>query len=155
MRKIITFIACLLITASAGLIGRLATTSQIPHWYADLHKPSFNPPNWVFGPAWGILYIMMATALYLVIVKPVSISKFGAYSVFFIQLILNSAWSVIFFGLHHVFVAFLVIMVLWFFILLCILVFSRISKTAAYLMIPYIAWVTFAAFLNFYIWQLN
>ena len=97
----------------------------------------------------------MATALYLVIIKPVSISKVGAYIIFFTQLILNSAWSVVFFGLHHVYEAFIVIMVLWFFILLSILIFSRISKTAAYLLIPYIAWVTFAAFLNFYIWQLN
>lgn len=155
MKKIITLIACILICASAGVIGRLATTSQIPHWYADLHKPSFNPPNWVFGPAWGILYIMMAVALYLVIIKPTGVSKVGAYLVFFIQLILNSAWSVVFFGMHHVYEAFIVIMVLWFFILLSILLFNRISKTAALLLIPYIAWVTFAAFLNFYIWQLN
>ncbi len=155
MRKTITFIACLAVCALAAFIGTLATIPSVPHWYANLHKPAFNPPNWVFGPAWTILYFMMAVALYLFITKPSAGSKTGGYIFFFSQLIMNSGWSVTFFGRHEVFNAFLLIIALLVFILLTILFFSRISKVSAWLLVPYIAWVTFAAFLNFYIWQLN
>lgn len=155
MNKVFLFISCILLCAAAALAGTLATIPQIPVWYAGLVKPGFNPPNWAFGPAWTLLYIMMAIALYLFILKPGKLSKAGGYIFFFSQLIMNAGWSVVFFGRHEIYQAFLLIIVLWFFILLTILFFYRINPVSAYLLIPYICWVTFAAFLNFYIWQLN
>lgn len=155
MKRIFTFIACLLVCAAAGLVGTLATIPQIPVWYSGLVKPSFNPPAWVFGPAWTILYILMAVSLYLYVQKPAQKPKLSGYIFFFIQLCLNASWSVVFFGYHNPQLALRVIILLWFTILATMLLFSRHSRLAGALFIPYISWVSFAMILNFAISALN
>lgn len=144
----------------AGLIGSLFTMPVIDTWYASLNKPFFNPPSWVFAPAWIILYVMMGIAAFLVWKKA---AGFGwkdnqiavALIIFDIQLMLNLLWSVLFFGWQSPFFAFLEIILLWFAILVTILKFKKIEKRAAYLMIPYLLWVSFAAVLNYSIMVLN
>lgn len=135
----------------AGIIGSFFTAPAIDSWYATLIKPDFNPPGWVFGPVWITLYTLMGISLYLIIQKK---DRFGVY-IFLLHLILNSFWSIIFFGLHLTGVAFLEIMVLWTVILFLVLYFYKIEKRAAYLLVPYLAWVSFAAVLNYFLWQLN
>lgn len=133
----------------AGIIGSFFTVSAIPNWYATLNKPSFSPPNWIFGPVWTVLYIMMGVSLYLIWAK----KKIPA--VFWVQLILNALWSVIFFGLKNPLLAMVNILALWIAIVLTIKSFYKINKLAGNLLIPYILWVSFATFLNYNIWILN
>lgn len=133
----------------AGVLGSIFTFSSIPTWYATLDKPVFSPPNWVFGPVWTILYLLMGISLYLVWQK----KKVPA--VFWVQLALNALWSVIFFGLKNPVLAMLDIAVLWVAIYLTIKSFYSISKIAAYLLLPYLIWVTFASILNLSIVILN
>ena len=137
--------ACL----SAGFIGSLATFPSIPTWYAGLAKPSFNPPNWIFGPVWTTLYILMGIAMYLVWQKKKSLK------LFFIHLAVNAGWSVIFFGIHSLLGGMIVILILWGLIITLIRKFYRIDRRAAYLLVPYLAWVSFASFLNFTLLILN
>ncbi len=148
---LIFFVLCF---AVAGL-GSLATTPNIPTWYATLNKPSWNPPNWLFGPVWTSLYAMMAVAGWLVWKGAGWQAGRTAMIFFAVQLILNLAWSFIFFGAHQMGWAFLEIILLWLAIVATIVTFSSVSKTAAALLIPYLLWVSFAAFLNFTIWRLN
>lgn len=139
-----------------GNIGSLATFSQITTWYAALAKPAFNPPSWVFGPVWTILFAMMGVALYLVWrsgTKKAGVKT--ALSVFGLQLALNVLWSFVFFGSHQPYWAFIEIILLWLAILATIKLFYPISRLAAWLLVPYLVWVTFASFLNYAIWQLN
>jgi tryptophan-rich sensory protein len=141
----------------AGAVGSFFTITQIPTWYASLQKPSFNPPNSVFGPVWTLLYFFMGFALYDVWVKrlPKNPNWRGGLSFFVLQLIANVFWSYVFFGLHAIGVAVLVILVLWFLILLTIVAFWRISRVASILLVPYILWVSFATLLNAAIFLLN
>lgn len=155
-------ICSLLLCLAAGGIGSFFTADAIPTWYAGLTKPYFNPPNWIFGPVWTTLYIMMGFALYRVWQKKLTHdkktkipSKKKAIIVFLIQLLINTLWSILFFGLQNPFVALLGIIVLWKFILYTIIDFYKIDQRAAWLLVPYLGWVTFAAILNFYIWKLN
>lgn len=148
-KLIISIALCL----SAGALGSLFTSSSIPTWYAALQKPAFNPPSWIFGPVWTLLYIMMGIALYLVWTNKKK-SK-TAITIFGIQLALNALWSILFFGLKSPLYAFIDIIALWITILLAIIYFYKTSKTAAYLLIPYILWVSFASVLNFYLMILN
>ena len=128
----------------------------IPNWYATLAKPEFSPPNWVFAPVWISLYTLMGISLYLVWDKrKKKKDTTPALLVFFAQLVLNTIWSIVFFGLQSPFYAFILIIFLWVLIAGSIYFFYRISKTAAYLLIPYLLWVSFAAILNYYIWVLN
>jgi len=154
MNKIWKFVISILVSLSAGAIGGIFTISAIPTWYTTLNKPGFNPPNWLFGPAWTILYILMGIALYLVWIQDKKNKKI-AYIFFFTQLVMNALWSFIFFGAHDLGWAFVEIVVLWLAILGTTIAFYRILKPAAYLLIPYILWVTFASILNFAIWRLN
>jgi benzodiazapine receptor len=145
---------------SAAALGSLFTMSQIASWYATLNKPLFSPPNWIFGPVWTILYILMAIALYLVWTTNVKkksnvIVRKNGLLYFIIQLILNSLWSIVFFGLHAPMVAFIIIIALWMFIFLTMRNFSVVSKTAGQLLVPYLTWVSFASILNFAIVALN
>lgn len=156
MKKIFTLIifvgACLVVAFS----GSLVTTPSITNWYADLNKPAFNPPSWVFAPVWTLLFIMMGISAYLVWEKRTKKKGYGAALILFtIQLGLNYLWSFLFFGLHSPFFALIDIILLWIFILLTIIKFFKISKSAAYLLIPYLLWVTFASGLNFFVWRLN
>jgi translocator protein len=151
-KLIISVLVCL----GAGFIGSLATMKSIPTWYAGLNKPSFSPPNYLFGPVWTALYIMMAVAAFLVWRRagesgPVSV----ALIVFAVQLVLNILWSVFFFGMRMPGLAFAEIVLLWLSILATIWLFGRTAPVAAWLMIPYVLWVTFAAVLNFSLWRLN
>lgn len=153
LRKLIISV---MICEVAGVVGLLFTISAIPDWCAGLVKTSLNPPSWVFGPAWTTLYLLMGVAVFLIWKKGLS-DKMArmAVIVFGIQLFLNAIWSIIFFGLHNPLLAFVDIVILWFAIVWTILVFYKVSKTAAYLLVPYIIWVSFAAYLNYSIWQLN
>jgi len=140
----------------AGGIGALFTTPSINNWYMSLSKPPFNPPNWIFQPVWTVIYILLGLSFFIIWThKGESKFKKKAIRLFITQLILNSLWSIIFFGLKSPILAGLEIIYLWIVIFLTIKYFYKISKTAAYLLIPYIAWVTFAAFLNFSIVLLN
>ena len=145
------------ICLGAGIIGSFFTVSAIPTWYATLNKPFFSPPNWIFGPVWTILYILMGYSLYLVWVKrnPSTSLRTGVPTVFWIQLILNTAWSIIFFGMRNPTLAFINIIVLWIAIVLTIKAFSKVDKLAPQLLWPYLAWVSFATFLNLAIVLLN
>ncbi len=152
LKLFISIIVCL---AVGGISGYL-TTSEITTWYATLQKPSFNPPNYLFGPVWTILYIMMAISFWLIWKSDASETlKNKAILLFGIQLILNFFWSIIFFSLHQLGFALAEIIAMWVFILLSILAFYPISKPAAIMLIPYLCWVSFASILNFSIWRLN
>lgn len=142
------------ICLGAGILGSIFTISSIPTWYATLNKPVFSPPNFIFGPVWTILYILMGVSLYLVWISKGK-NKKGAMNLFFIQLTLNAFWSTIFFGMKNPTLAFLDILALLTFIFLTILSFYKISKPAAYLLIPYLLWVSFATILNLSIVFLN
>lgn len=149
-------ISAILISELAGVIGSLFTFSSIPTWYATIVRPSFSPPNWIFGPVWTTLFALMGIALFLVWQKGFSRKDVKVAVVLFaVQLLLNTCWSIIFFGAHNPGAAFIEIIFLWLAILVTIIAFFRISKWAGYLLLPYIAWVSFAAFLNYAIWTLN
>jgi tryptophan-rich sensory protein len=154
--KIFKLITSILICQGVGAIGALFTSPAISTWYATTQKPSFNPPNWIFAPAWTFLFLLTGISLYLVWSKGWEDKKIKpAVFVFGIQLILNLFWSLLFFSLQSPLYAFIEIIILWMAILLTINAFYRISKPAAYLLIPYILWVSFAAVLNFAIMTLN
>jgi translocator protein len=137
--------------AVAGL-GGLATTPNIPNWYAGLVKPSWTPPSWLFGPVWSVLYLSMAVAAWLVWRKG---NALVPLILFAIQLVFNTAWSWLFFGLHNPGAAFVDIVLLWAAIVGTTVAFWRRSLVAGLLFVPYLAWVSFAAVLNFAIWRLN
>lgn len=156
MRDIVMLVACVIICQLAGVIGSVFTLSSIPTWYASLDKPFFSPPNWVFGPVWISLYTLMGISLYLVWRKGLAEKKAkNAVLIFLAQLALNGLWSIAFFGIRSPLGGLIVITLLWFVIVLTIIRFSRISKSAATLLIPYVLWVSFAAALNLSILVLN
>ena len=148
-------IASIIICQLAGIIGAIFTTPSISGWYTNLNKPFFNPPSWLFGPVWTLLYLLMGISLFFVWNQKKGVKTKTALIIFAIQLGLNALWSIIFFGLHSPLVAFLEIIVLWLFIILTIIKFFPISKISAYLLIPYLLWVSFAGFLNLFIVRLN
>ena len=137
------------------IIAFTGSQFQAGDWYESLRKPAFNPPSWIFGPVWTILYIMIAISGWLVWKDAGFTIARSAFITYGIQLILNATWSALFFGLHKPGIAFVGILALWFFILLNILAFWRINRTAGILLIPYHAWVTFAAVLNGTLWFMN
>ncbi|MEK6969392.1 MAG: TspO/MBR family protein [Nanoarchaeota archaeon] len=140
----------------AGFIGSFFTVSSVSTWYLTLNKPFFNPPSWLFGPVWISLYFLMGISLYLIWKKGIKNKQSKtAVSLFGVQLILNSLWSILFFGLRSPLFAFIEIITLWIAIILTIKYFYKISKVASYLLIPYMLWVSFAAILNFFIFYLN
>jgi tryptophan-rich sensory protein len=148
----IAIVVCLLI----GFLSGFATQSSVDTWYSTLNKPDFNPPDWIFAPVWTVLYILMGIAAGIVWAK-------GFYHIwvktalyfFGFQLLFNALWSIVFFGFQNPFWALLVILVLLGLILQTIKCFKIVSRTAAYLLIPYLLWVCFAALLNYRIWELN
>jgi benzodiazapine receptor len=156
LNLVIKFIVCLVLTFSAAFVGSIFTGRAVPNWYADLNKPFFTPPDWLFGPVWTILYLLMAISAFIVWQKGLASPAVKiALILYLIQLILNALWSVIFFGLKLPLAAFIEIILLWSAIGLTILAFVGVSITAALLLVPYILWVSFAAVLNFSIWFLN
>ncbi len=146
--------ASIVLPLAVGVLGSYFTVSSIPAWYAVLNKPVFAPPNWVFGPVWTTLYILMGISLYLLWTSKKK-GKEKVMRLFFIQLALNFLWSIIFFGMHNIFLAFVEIIILWILIFLTIRRSLLIDKNAAYLLYPYIVWVTIASILNFSLLILN
>ena len=144
--KFLTFILFLTITFFASLIGGLATFNFKEPWYSLLNKPIFNPPDWVFGPVWTTLYLMMTISVWLYWHSKNSEMK--TIYIYFVHLIINTTWSVVFFVFHDMILALIIIIVLIAFIINLILRFKRVKMLSAYLMIPYLLWCSFALILN-------
>lgn len=137
----------------ASLLGSAATVPQIAGWYADLVKPPFNPPNWIFAPVWTTLFVMMAFAVFRILRQP--LASRWALTVYHVQLALNLLWSCIFFGLNSPLGGMVVILPLLAMILATIAAFGRLDRLSSLLLWPYAAWVSFATLLNLSIWWLN
>lgn len=155
--KIIQLIICILIPLLVGGISGFITADETQNgiWFKSLNKPSYNPPDYVFGPVWSILYILMGISLFSVWNNSEGTLRKKAITLFAIQLFFNFWWSILFFHFHFVLASVIDIVILWFCILWMILLFHRIKPMAAYLQIPYIAWVSFASMLDISIWLLN
>ncbi len=138
-------VLCLAVGSGAGYL----TAQSVVTWFPTLVKPSFNPPSWLFAPVWTTLYIMMAVAAWLVWLRK------GSLILFYVQLALNFAWSLLFFGLHSPAMALVDIVALWIAIFLTLVSFWKIDRRAGWLLVPYLAWVSFASVLNASIWWLN
>ena len=153
LRDLLALAAFVLVCLAAGWIGSIATTPAIPTWYAGLTKPSFNPPNAVFPIVWTVLYVLMGVAAWRVW-RTGTVGR-GALVPFFIQLALNVLWSFAFFGAESPVLGLIVIALLWVAIIWTILALRPVDGPAALLLVPYVAWVSFAAVLNAAIWALN
>ncbi|MDO9375386.1 MAG: TspO/MBR family protein [Ferruginibacter sp.] len=150
------FVVSLLIPLLTGAVAGFFTNSGVESWYAVAKKPSFNPPNWIFAPVWTLLYILMGIALWLVWKKEEPVpGKKQALWWFGIQMLLNFCWSFIFFYAHQPGWALVEIITLWVAILCTIIAFRKLSTAAAWLLVPYLLWVSFATVLNYSIWKLN
>lgn len=156
MNNTIKLIVALAISQLAGIIGAIFTTPAIDGWYAGIVKPALNPPSWIFGPVWTTLFVLMGIAAFLVWRKGLERRDVKiALGIFLGQLVLNTLWSIIFFGMQSPGAAFIEIIFLWLAILATIVTFAKISRPAAWLLVPYILWVSFASYLNYAIWMLN
>lgn len=161
-KDILKLVLSVAICQGAGLIGTVFTVSSISNWYNLLNQPAFRPPNWLFGPVWTTLYTLMGISFYLIWIK-LKDSKYNnkaklirmSLMIFLIHLFFNATWSIIFFGLHNIFLALINILVIWMFIVILITKFWILDKRAAVMLIPYLAWVSFATILNYSIWILN
>jgi tryptophan-rich sensory protein len=142
----------LLLCFAAAAFGGMFMPGE---WFASLKKPSWNPPSWVFGPVWTALYSMMAVAAWLVWKRGGCAVQRGPLTLFLVQLALNAAWTPLFFGLQWPGAAFAEIVLLWMAISVTLVAFGRVSYVAAWLLVPYLVWVSFAAALNFTLWRLN
>lgn len=175
-KDFLKLLASIVISELAGFVGAIFTVGAIPTWYATLAKPALNPPNWLFGPVWTALYALMGIALFLVwkndwkvkqtVLVPKrkvwnrwserfwvgDLQKQNIIAVFAVQWILNVLWSYLFFGLRQPGWAFFELLALWFSVIYVIINFYRVSKPAAWILTPYLVWVSFAAYLNFSIW---
>ena len=148
---IVLLVLCLAVAA----VGGLATTPNIPNWYAGLAKPSWTPPDWIFGPVWSVLYLSMAVAAWLVWRQTGLAGAAVPTALFGIQLLLNTLWSWLFFGLHSPSAALVDIILLWTAIAATMVAFWRRSMVAGIIFLPYLVWVSFASVLNLAIWRLN
>lgn len=149
-------VICIALCQATGIISGLLTTTQNNTWYATIVKPSWNPPAYLFGPVWTILYLLMGISLWIIWKSDTpEVKKMQACLLFATQLFLNFWWTILFFRFHSPVVAFVEIILMIIMILLTIFKFSDISKTASWLLVPYISWVCFAAILNFNLWKLN
>ena len=157
MNKISRIAIVVIICLSVGYLSGMVTREAITTWYPTLVKPSFNPPNWIFAPVWTSLYVMMGIAAGLVwnqiASNEVAVTK--ALQFFGIQLVLNVLWSYLFFGMHNLMLATIEVVLLWLLIFENYSQFAKINKTASYLLLPYLAWVSFASVLTASIWWLN
>jgi tryptophan-rich sensory protein len=154
MLQALVLIAFVAICLGAGFLGQFATRPALRDWYPKLVKPTWNPPQWVFAPVWTLLYILMGVAAWLCWLQ-VGIGYGYWLFVFSLQLLLNLAWSFLFFEIRNLRLALIEVVVLWIWIAVTIAVFAQISSIAAWLMIPYLVWVAFAAALNFAVYRLN
>lgn len=154
MKRILQLVAALAISFSAAAIGSLASVETIPTWYAELEKPPLNPPNFLFGPVWTVLYALIGVSLYLYWTAKGE-SKWSGYVAFGVQMVLNALWSVVFFGLQMPLLGVWVIALLDIMVIVTIILFYERSKLAAYLLVPYLLWISFATYLSVSIWLLN
>ncbi len=152
LRSTLTLLAFVLVTFAAPACSAFIAPGA---WYAALNKPAWNPPSWIFGPAWTLLYTLMAIAAWLVWRRGGFRAQRGPLTWYAIQLALNAAWTPIFFGAHALGWGLVEIVALWTAILITLLRFHRVRPGAAWLLAPYLAWVTFATALNFTLWRLN
>lgn len=153
-KKALKLLAAIGFCQAAGAVGSMFTAPAITTWYAALNKPAFSPPNWVFAPVWLTLYTLMGISLYLVW-ESKSQKKKIAIAVFGIQLFLNALWSIVFFGMRNILGGLINILAMWALILGTMVLFYKISKPAAYVLIPYIVWVSIATALNYSLFVLN
>jgi len=154
-KKFFSLIFFIVVCNLAGAMGALLTATGEGSWYMNLVKPSFNPPGWLFGPVWTMLYILMGIAVWMIWQQKKDKKIKIALNLFWLQLVLNAIWTPVFFGLENTGVALGIIIVLWLVLLVTIIKFWQIKKTVAGLLVPYILWVSFASVLNFAIWWLN
>jgi tryptophan-rich sensory protein len=152
VKSILALAGFLLLSFLAAWVGALYAPGE---WYASLAKPAWNPPNWVFAPVWTVLYVLIGWSGWLVWRAEGLLTKPLVFAPYFLQLLLNAAWSWLFFGLHQPALAFGEIVFLWLAIFATVMVFWRRSRVAALLLLPYLAWVSFAALLNLALWRLN
>jgi len=151
-----SLVIAIVICQLAGIVGSLFTTPAIPTWYANLNKPNFAPPNWVFAPVWTTLYLLMGISLFLIWnVRSGKGAVRRPVMTFFVQLALNVLWSYLFFGLRSPLLGLIDIVALWFSIAITTVFFFRVSRVAASLLIPYFAWVSIASCLNYLLYTLN
>lgn len=156
LKDLLKIVLCIIICQAAGVVGSIFTSSSVSSWYPTLIKPSFTPPGWLIGLVWTILFTLMGISLFLVWREGLDQADVKTAIYFFAaQLVVNVMWSGAFFGLQSPLAGLAVIAVLWVLILMTIIRFWPISRGAALLLVPYILWVSFAAFLNFAIWNLN
>jgi translocator protein len=153
--KFINLFIHLLVPQVVGGIAGFITVNSVTSWYSRLNKPSFNPPNFIFGPVWTLLYILMGISSYLIWAKRHSFYATKSLFVYGIQLILNFSWSIVFFGLKLPLGAFINVLLLWISIISMIILFYKVDKKAAFLQVPYLLWVSFASVLNYFIVLLN
>jgi translocator protein len=153
--KILKLIASILLPLTLGAFAGIYTAKAIPEWYATLNRPTFNPPNWLFGPVWTTLYIILGISLFLIWIQDKSKERNLAILTFSIQLALNFAWSFIFFYFNRIGFALAEIILLWLSIVVMLIQFYKIKPLAAYINIPYLLWVTFASILNLSYYLLN
>ncbi len=151
--KFLSFTLFLTITFSASIIGRLTTFSSKEPWYSQLEKSNFNPPDWIFAPVWTTLYFMMTLAVW--IFWHSKNRDTNTIYIYFIHILLNTTWSIVFFAMHNIFLALINLMILVLLIIVLTLRFKRVNNVSAYLMIPYLLWSCYALFLNFNLYLLN
>ena len=151
--KFISFILFLIITYSASFIGGMATISFKEPWYSQLVKSNYNPPDWIFAPVWTTLYLMMTLAIWFYWHS--KNREMNTIYIYFIQIVFNTTWSIVFFGLHQILLALIVLLILIFLIIILIIRFKRVNLVSYYLMIPYLLWTFYALFLNFNLMILN
>lgn len=155
MKKFLRLFGCILLPLSIGAISGIATSTGINNWFMELNKPFFNPPSYVFGPVWSLLYLLMGISFFLILESSSGDIKRKAIMLFSIQLVLNFLWSFLFFKFQLIGFAFIEIILIWISILVMIRTFYKIKPLAAWLQIPYLLWVSFASVLNGAIWWLN
>jgi len=155
LKPIAELIVWIAVSFCAGLVGSRLTGPAVATWYGSINKPAWTPPSFLFGPVWSALYLMMGIAGWLIWRKAGLSGAPGAMALFALQLILNAAWSGIFFGMRRFDLAFAEIIILWALILATLIAFWRHDPKAGLLLLPYLAWVTYASALNFAIWRLN
>ena len=151
--KFLSFILFGLITYSASVIGGLVTVGFKEPWYSLINKPTFNPPSWVFAPVWTTLYLMMTIAIWFFWHS--RNREMNTIYIYFIHIVFNATWSIVFFGLHHIFFALVVLVILITLIIILIIRFKRVNFVSYYLMIPYLLWCLYALFLNYNLMMLN
>ena len=151
--KFISFVLFFIITYSASFIGGMATISFKEPWYSGLVKSNYNPPDWIFAPVWTTLYLMMTLAIWFYWHS--KNREMNTIYIYFIHIVFNTTWSIVFFGLHKIFLALIVLMILIALIIILILRFKRVNYVSSYLMIPYLLWSCYALFLNFNLYILN